>query len=187
MSFWEASWPRQQWPPKGLWICHFPWQKGPCRYDSVKDFEIEGFSGWARCDHKGSGRNLGSGDRKMEIEVGATWSRVGERGQPLETGSQGIDPLPESLKPCGPVDPSLAPVGLVSDFRPPELYDNKLVFAALCRSSSRREGMRAWSATWLSLVIPFLKVGTRDPGVRGWRSRGLNPRPRAVARVRSAP
>lgn len=103
------------------------------------------------------------------------------------TGSQGIDPLPESLKPCGPVDPSLAPVGLVSDFRPPELYDNKLVFAALCRSSSRREGMRAWSATWLSLVIPFLKVGTRDPGVRGWRSRGLNPRPRAVTRVRSAP
>nr|KAF6466057.1 hypothetical protein HJG63_011381 [Rousettus aegyptiacus] len=90
VSFWEASWPRQQWPPKGLWICYFPWQKGPCRYDSVKDFEIEGFSGWARCDYKGSGRNLGSGDRKMEIEVGATWSRVGEPEVKGSTLSQSL-------------------------------------------------------------------------------------------------
>lgn len=57
----------------------------------------------------------------MEIEVGAMWSRVEERGQPLETRSQGIDSLPESLKQRGPMDTSLALVGLISDFRPPKL------------------------------------------------------------------
>lgn len=65
-----------QWGPfsnsQNPWLHYLSWQKGPCRCDKIQDLEMERFSRWTHCNHKGPYK-------------GETGGGVMERGSESET------------------------------------------------------------------------------------------------------
>lgn len=57
--------------PLNLWIWYFIWQKGLCRYNTVKDLEVQRIpklSGWVQYNHKGLYKGeLGGSESEEEM------------------------------------------------------------------------------------------------------------------------